>query len=540
MDKKWLNCSLVWLSCFFTINHNIPKVIFNKKDESDKHQAIVQFPEGDFEISISGEDKAGNSAIVNFEGKKGKEATAVFSVDETAPVVETNFGDFSNTKDTKVSLYNKVKTATITVREHNFDSELMDLKVYEKMPGNGYKLVKDDGVYLIKIAPKDMAGNKGEKEQTAVFEIDRTAPVIVSRNGVEVESNKTRVVDVYDYDKKDDANPIIKFDDINFDHIEYSVTQYIAKNENDKELDRIEGKTYSKIENSKKFELKDFKKDGVYAVEITAYDKAGNTSKVITDTYMKMVNSDVLAYIENSHPGIDGSSGSGWYSIEDEFGAISKRPEDFEDIDIAVFSKDNTSTSVSLNDNNGNVIDMGLTAEVTDVAYGLNLNRYTIKGEYFKDTFQKDTDATYYLTVNSGAKKYELGQVHIDNIAPECDLPEYYHDWGWIKGNNPKPVKISNINEKLDPELTAVYVDGKKIKYNYDMGSNTLEFNLEKGTHSVGISLVDMAGNRYDIPEINNLGVGNFRIYMGFGTGAVIIAFLAIIYALKKRKKQRG
>ena len=49
-----------------------------------------------------------------------------------------------------------------------------------------------------------------------------------------------------------------------------------------------------------------------------------------------------------------------------------------------------------------------------------------------------------------------------------------------------------------------------------------------------------MAGNRYDIPEINNLGVGNFRIYMGFGTGAIIIALGAIIYALKKRKKQRG
>ena len=58
----------------------------------------------------------------------------------------------------------------------------------------------------------------------------------------------------------------------------------------------------------------------------------------------------------------------------------------------------------------------------------------------------------------------------------------YYHDWGWIKGNNPKPVKISNINEKLDPELTTVYVDGKKIKYRYDVESNILEFNLEKET----------------------------------------------------------
>lgn len=548
----------------------VPAVKFNKVNGTNKYQATINFPEGDFDVSVSGEDMAGNVADVNFEGKKTQMASVIFNVDESSPIVTTNFGDFSvKNPKTETNLFNEAKLATITVKEHNFDPELMELKVYQKTPGNGYTLVKDDessyvmysdkgwtdkgensdihtltmnfaedGIYKVQIAPKDMVGNEGKSEQTAVFEIDRTAPVVVSRNGIEAEAGKIKVVDVYDYDKKDQANPTVEFDDVNYDHLEYTITKFSTKYDSDKELEKVEGSTFSGKEINKVFELKDFKEDGVYSVDIKAYDKAGNVSDLVTDTYMKMVNSDVLAYIENSHPGVDGTVGSGWYSIEDEDGTISKRPDDFEDLDIAVFSRNNASTSVTLNDNDGNVTDTGLVADVSQVSYGVSLHRYTLKGDYFKNNYQEDTDATLYLTANSGNKKFELGQIHIDNIAPECDLPDYFHNWGWLAGFNPDPVEISGINEKIDPKTTTIYVDGKKAEYNYNSKNNTLSFDLKNGTHSIGVSLVDMAGNRYDIPEITNFSVGNARIYMGVGAGIALIMLFSALYFINKRKRQ--
>ena len=49
-----------------------------------------------------------------------------------------------------------------------------------------------------------------------------------------------------------------------------------------------------------------------------AYDKAGNPSVLNENTYTRMVNTDVLAYIENS----DSKNKTGWYSFEDENDAI--------------------------------------------------------------------------------------------------------------------------------------------------------------------------------------------------------------------------
>ena len=90
---------------------------------------------------------------------------------------------------------------------------------------------------------------------------------------------------------------------------------------------------------------------------MTAYDKAGNASKVNKNTYVRMVKSDVLAYIENSHPGVNGKIGKGWYSIEDEDGPLSKRPDNFENLNIAVITRKDSNISITLNSNDGDSID---------------------------------------------------------------------------------------------------------------------------------------------------------------------------------------
>lgn len=89
------------------------------------------------------------------------------------------------------------------------------------------------------------------------------------------------------------------------------------------------------------YKLQDFDKDGVYSVKMIAYDKAGNPSVLNENTYTRMVNTDVLAYIENS----DSKNKTGWYSFEDENGPISKQPSSFSDLSIVVFSSNSQKTA---------------------------------------------------------------------------------------------------------------------------------------------------------------------------------------------------
>ena len=553
-----------------TYNENIPSLTFSATDKPYVYTASLKFQEGDYNVALSGTDLAGNNAVIKYNNSDMTSFRTMFSVDETEPVISTNFSAFTGADNTEgQNFFHETKEAVITCTEHNFDSESMDVKVYEKMPGESFEMSQEnetsyivysaegwvddadnpdvhildmkfseDGIYKIEVNPKDKAENAGAGEQTAVFEIDTTAPVIVSRNEEVVEPDDTSELEIYSFENKDDAAPKLEFDDVNFDHLEYAITKFTPQYNGEREISEVTGRLTSGEKNTKEFTLPEFDKDGVYSVDVVAVDKAGNRSTVVQDTYMRMINTDVLAYIEDSHPAIDGNKGTGWYSIEDEDGPLSKRPDTFDDLKIAVFTKATAQAMVTLNSNDGDNIDVETQQDENGVAHGVNLCRYTVSGNFFKDTFREDTDAEYYLTVSTLGESIELGEIHIDNIAPQCKLPGYFHDWGWMRGEKPEPITITDINEKIDTDLTKVYVDGKEVDSTYDSKANTLSFDISKGNHSVGVSLVDTAGNAYDIPEITNLYVGNLRLYVGIGMFIVGSTSLFIIFRKRKKAKK--
>ena len=106
-----------------------------------------------------------------------------------------------------------------------------------------------------------------------------------------------------------------------------------------------------------------------------------------------------------------------------------------------------------------------------------------------------------------------------------------------MKGTGEKKIEITNISEKIDTSASTVYIDGEKVKYSYDSNKNKISFSIENGSHSVGISLVDYAGNKYNVPEISHLGVGNFRLYLGIGMSIVILAGVSMLIILKRKRK---
>ena len=130
--------------------------------------------------------------------------------------------------------------------------------------------------------------------------------------------------------------------------------------------------------------------------------------------------------------------------------------------------------------------------------------------------------------------------MHIDNIAPTCDVPGEFKSWKWYYGEDNRTITLSNISELIDVEHCKVYDNGKEIAYTYSSDTNTIEFVLEKGWHNVGVTLKDMAGNIYNIQEKTNIHIGYFWLWIIIAASATALVVTVCVIIRNKRKKQRG
>lgn len=541
----------------------IPEYSFTKKSV-DEYVAIIDFDEGDYTFDVSGSDLGNHQAIVNFSGGNERK----FSVDKTIPEIVDNFEVFKNSSENS---FNSDKTVNLKVVEHNFSPELIQLHVYKKGAGvshtvDGLKevtsevleniqwnsrgdihtisfILSEDGVYQVDIISTDLAGNTTAKRSTGIFEIDKTTPIVKNKNGVAVSADNTQSIEIYTYERRNDSLPEIEFEDLNIDFIKYSLTLYVLDNtfsENASVMKPV--KLYLEEDTDKtgvikgnKFVLSEFDKDGVYVLELTAVDVAGNESLLNINTYTKMIEQDVLACIMESNV----EQKTGLYSLQYENGeAISKRPDEFADINISVWAKNDTDVYIILRDTNGNEINTDAQSAIDNSIYGMQMYNFTINAEFFKNNFQNDTDAQMYLSVKNGDNRIDLGKIHIDNIAPTCDIPDEFKSWKWYLGEEKRTITISNISEFVDESECKIYDNGKEIEFEYSSENNTIIFTLEKGWHNVGISLSDMAGNTYNIQEKTNIHIGFFWLWIIVGVSSVVTAITAYAIILNIRKRQ--
>lgn len=581
------------------VNNNAQTVQWNEQGSSVTSDGTVHTgtfaitADGEYDFTISYTDMAGNVGTPYSQSR--------FIIDKTSPKISNNFESFGSIDDENIyynaSQKNSAK-AEITVVETNFSPGDMNIVVYYQPAGSkhtdtganwtNYYYSSDwkdsgdnthtlnipfteDGVYKIVMAPVDRAGNagdfsKGENSQypakTAIFEADYTVPIIVSRSDKSVKAEDVTFYDLYDFDRRNDAAPNVIFEDINIDRIVCDGQKYTPVYSNGREIGEIKPEDMSSESNKLVadtyvpqmiYTLEGFTVDGVYSAKLTAYDKAGNKSELNDNTYVRMVDPtvNVLAYIENSNR----EKLEGWYSFEDENGPISKQPSSFSDLSIVVLSKTNDThiylvdkaTNASTDTNITDTEDALFDAEM----YGVGAYRYTLPGEYFEKNYTADADTNLYLRVENDGETLDLGEMYIDNTDPDCNIPEHFHDWGWFKGSGNQTITFDNISETLDINETVAYVDGKTIHlssisgneespFSYDEQNNTLTLTLEPGSHKVGLLLVDRAGNSKSISEVQHLAIGNYRIWIGIGSGlgAILLAVLAV-FGVKKFKRRR-
>lgn len=230
---------------------------------------------------------------------------------------------------------------------------------------------------------------------------------------------------------------------------------------------------------------------------------------------------------------------TGLYSFQYENGdAISKRPDDFSDINILVFAKKKSDTQIVLRDNNELEINTDATISTDNSLYGIGIYRYSLQANYFKDNFQNDTDMELHLTVNNEDERVDLGKMHIDNIMPTCEIPIEFKSWNWYYGELDRTITLANISEPIDTDLCKVYDNGKEIPFTYISENNSLEFTLTKGWHSVGVIINDMAGNSTNISEREYMYIGYFWLWFIATLAAIALTAMIIIVSRNIRRKR--
>ena len=181
--------------------------------DSTRWESRIYFnKDGDYQLSITGEDLAGN-AMEGLAYAEGTQAALDFTVDKTAPVLSVSYDN--NTANHEF-YYKEGRRAEISIEEKNFRSDLVDYSVLKDggREGHGSALssfsggegrgvselhhqasisYEEDGDYQFNIRVKDLAGNEALAYPEDHFVIDRTAPSLTISDILNESANKGEV-----------------------------------------------------------------------------------------------------------------------------------------------------------------------------------------------------------------------------------------------------------------------------------------------------------------------------------------------------------
>ena len=181
--------------------------------DSTRWESRIYFnKDGDYQLSITGEDLAGNT-MEDLAYAEGTQAALDFTVDKTAPVLSVSYDN--NTANHEF-YYKEGRRAEISIEEKNFRSDLVDYSVLKDggREGHGSALssfsggegrgvselhhqasisYEEDGDYQFNIRVKDLAGNEALAYPEDHFVIDRTAPSLTISDILNESANKGEV-----------------------------------------------------------------------------------------------------------------------------------------------------------------------------------------------------------------------------------------------------------------------------------------------------------------------------------------------------------
>lgn len=478
--------------------------------------------EGDYTITVTADDKAGNEA---------KSETRTFRIDKTAPVI--SISGMNDKQTTGV-------TATISIDEafsFNYEDKALgssdfNVTITKKTDGTAATNVatlgtnifsegnphtvsyncSEDGEYTITAIATDLAGNKAA-EQTKTFKVDSKAPVL-----------KVTAVDK-DSKKVENYDPIGSIDSSTPNYVDMSLSVEEAFFATDnveisvkKDSKDVSSSYFTNYRNSAEISTgtQRFSEDGVYEVSIKAQDELGNKA----DDY------DLVFTVDNTPPELAATNVLDKFkakTTKTDDGSILLNADDFADIinqgyealwnvnDTSDFSVDAKIDGVSL-------IDF---SDLTDGYHQLTIEVKDKVGHVSNDEFDFTYDGTAPRIVITGVEDGETVR---------------------------EPFTMTIGLENPDDEITSIVINGNTIDPANYSANNKYEMQVQDyDTYTIEVTAKDKAGNVASTIDEDTGAVFTFKLSEKLSPVVLVIIIIAailliallifIILASKRKKK---
>jgi len=542
------------------------------EDSSVHHGSFEVAADGDYTYKINYTDRAGNSAA--------EVESSQFTIDNTTPIADISFD--SGDKNLEDDYYNKPRTATFTVNEHNYQNAIItvmkdDVNISDKFNLDNWEhsddihtqnvTLSENGYYKVSVKVTDMAENTIEESSKGFF-IDNDSPVVsVSvENVADGEPSNAEIIEpfVSVEDKEGNLDP---------ETITLKVTA-IKLNENHEIVPDIQ--TYIGLEEWKKasvgtvkldneqnpnkieFSFNNLKDDGIYTFEVTASDKAGNTGGVNEEDQKK-----------GSKYKISVNRLGSTYEIDSKVTDVSPdlryfrnqkdNPFSFKIVEYNVSQLEKNETIVKMTCD-GTLVENNISAEEETGSDRWSIYTYEFPAELMK-TSGKYIVKLYSVDEAGNENPVDDEVEHatvtffIDNDDPILyfrdadDKTEFMNDESYNTDSKHIEVEVydnsqqeaKNVVFKLNDEiLEAQHEDGTMLY--------TLSVSSKSSAQNLNVSLEDIAGNHVDSGVDNFLITTNFIVLWFNNTplficsitvSALIIAVILFILLRKKRRRTR-
>lgn len=516
----------------------------------DNWRCAVTFTgDGDYSMQFECVDLAGHHS----------DSTATlseFTVDKTLPEMTVSY---DNNDARNGNYFKEARTATVTIREHNFNAADVRAAITASLEGKGVSTpsigafsgsgdthtasvsYSTDGDYTFDIDYTDMAGNAAADYTQDSFTIDLTAPEL-------------EITDVEDKSANNDAvSPKVEAKDVNYDAKGVTITLTGANN------GQVEvGTVVSAIQNGQSMKFNDFARteemDDLYKLTAKVVDKAGNeTEKEIMFSVNRY--GSVFVLDDDTRDWLMTDDGYTYIREEKEVGIREINVDNIESRSITV-NRDGELASLKEN-TDFTVKTSGSEAQWKEAHYTIAKENFAKEGNYtvILNTQDEAQNSMNNTSVKKANKNLPI-EFAVDKTAPTVVVSGVENDAQYRSAE-----KTMTVDAKDNLALTkvAINIDGTETVYEGEelmKDNGVIEAAIASANRwqSIEITAEDAAGNVLGQSEqklegepvvLRILVTPNIVIqyYMNkplfYGSIAAVVVMLGLIVFLVWRKRQQ-
>ncbi len=511
-------------------------VAAGENPDGDTYTAtIVYAADGDYTFDIAYTDMAGNKADTVAQHK--------FTIDKTIPVISVSF-DNNSAKNN--NYFKADRTATITVNEHNFNAA--DVKVNISATGTDNSTsatapsvsswtnngnvhtatisFAKDGKYAFDVNYTDLADNAAKENVVTTFYVDKTAPTVKISNVVNESANSGNVAPVISLsDNNYSGDYVLSLTRVDINAKKTDVTNDFASTV-------VPTNNIGAVVTYANFASEEVN-DGIYVLNATLTDKAGNSS---ADTITFSVNRFGSTYMggdEETNALLD----NGYTNAEKDI-VISE-------INVDKLTKSNI--SLSLDSSSLKTLKQNVDYTIQEDAKTGQWHRYnyTVKSSNFENegnyTLElSSTDAAKNTSTNRirPVEKRKLAvQFVVDKTSPVVNIAGIENNA--LYEENSKDVTIVCEDSYINPSSLVINLDNKTLKegkdytVEKDVASITAKIKVNAtsdiSSQNIKVSVKDMAQNSGD-GSVENFTL-SATVLMRFFANPVLVIISAVILA---------